>query len=94
MSDNNTNKAEEAERGPWGGQFHLGGNRSPELVASSPLPHPAFIYFHHLRVYLHMVYGMAWHVLKLSINASIPYVYSVIAFLARHPCLRLILVDT
>ena len=57
------------------------------------LPPPG-LHFHHLRVYPHMVYGTAWHVLKLSIHASIPYVFSMIAFLARHPRLRLILVDT
>lgn len=63
-------------------------------VLNGFISYPSLVFTPTTYMRIQIVYGMAWHVLKLSINASIPYAYSMIAFLAHHPCLRLILVDT
>lgn len=56
--------------------------------------YPSLVFTPNTSMRIQIVYGTAWHVLKLSINASTPYAYSMTAFLAHRPRLRLILVDT
>lgn len=86
-------KAKKAERGSIGGwSVPPGGACCPELVYATPTPDLTFTAY--ISVHPQMVHDVAWHTPELPINADTPYVYSVIAFLARHPRLRLILVDT